>query len=232
MTRPRLLDLFSGAGGAAVGYHRAGFDVTGVDNRPQPRYPFTFVQGDALEYVAAHGGEFDAIHASPPCQAYSVSTIALRAAGKTYPDLIAPTRELLQTIGKPWVIENVPRAPVRPDIILCGCMFGDQLPGLKRERWFEVSWGPLWDLRPPCHHPEPIVTVIGHGPNQHSPYRHVRGAVWTHLKQRAMGIDWMNREELGEAIPPAYARYVGEQLAAHLERHYHRVGTPSRGQPR
>ena len=229
MTRPRILDLYCGAGGAAVGYHRAGFDVTGVDVRPQPRYPFEFVQRDAMQVLRflADNAEpwpgapsFDAIHASPPCQRYSISTAALRAAGKNYPDLVAPTRELLSATGLPWVIENVPRSPVRPDYILCGCMFGDQLPGLKRERWFEVSWGPLWDLRAPCHHPNPIVTVVEHGPgpNQRG-MRLLPGPEFHALKRRAMGIDWMNREELGEAIPPAYARYVGEQLAAHLDRH-------------
>lgn len=212
----KLLDLFSGAGGAAKGYADAGFTVVGVDNRPQPRYPFEFVQADALEFLGAHGTEFDAIHTSPPCQRYSVSTAAFRAAGKEYPDLVGPTRQALTATGRPWVIENVPGAPVRPDLVLCGCMFPGELPGLKRERWFEVSWGPLLELRPPCHHPEPIVTVIGHGPNQNSPYRHVHGSVWTQLKHRAMGIDWMNREELGEAIPPRYARFVGERLLAHL----------------
>lgn len=222
------LDAFCSAGGATRGYQLAGFRMTGVDIRPQPRYVGeTFIQGDALEYIRAHGHEYDFIHASPPCQRYSRSTAALRAAGKHYPDLIGPTRQLLDQIGLPWVIENVPGAPLRQDIVLCGCMFPGELPGLKRERWFEVSWGPVFELRPPCHHPDPIVTVIGHGPNQHSPYRYVHGSVWTRLKQDAMGIDWMNREELGEAIPPAYARHVGEQLAAHLEQMRGREAVPS-----
>ena len=96
MTRPRLLDLFCGAGGAAVGYHRAGFDVVGVDIKPQPRYPFEFVQADALEYVAEHGHEFDAIHASPPCQLY---TVANNIHGKNHPDLLPSTRERLIASG-------------------------------------------------------------------------------------------------------------------------------------
>jgi DNA (cytosine-5)-methyltransferase 1 len=182
-----------------------------------PRYAGdTFVQADALEYLAAHGNEYAAIHASPPCQRYSVSTAAFRAAGKDYPDLLGETRQALSRTGRPWVIENVPSAPMRRDIVLCGCMFPGELPGLKRERWFEVSWGPVAQLRPPCHHPEPIVTVVGHGPNHHSHYRRVHGAVWTQLKHRAMGIDWMRREELSEAIPPAYTRWLGEQLMHHL----------------
>ena len=107
--KPRLLDLFCGAGGAAMGYYRAGFDVVGVDIKPQPRYQFEFHQGDALEYCAAHGYEFDVIHASPPCQAYSVTR---SIHGNEYPDLVAVTRAALQATGKPWVIENVVGAPL------------------------------------------------------------------------------------------------------------------------
>ena len=106
--RPRLLDLFCGAGGAAMGYYRAGFDVVGVDIKPQPRYPFEFHQGDALAYPT---DRFDAIHASPPCQAYSQGTLSQRARGDVYPDLVAPTRQTLNCSGLPWVIENVPGAP-------------------------------------------------------------------------------------------------------------------------
>src|SRR5262245_38235984 len=105
----KLLDLFCGAGGAAMGYHRAGFEVVGVDHRPQPRYTFPFVRGDALEYALAHGREYDAIHASPPCQAYSA--LRARAPGRRYPDLFVATRSALEAVGKPWVVENVPGAP-------------------------------------------------------------------------------------------------------------------------
>ena len=205
-----------------MGYHRAGFDVIGVDIKPQPRYPFDFIQADAIAFLgdlnavfgrAVFGYEIAAIHASPPCQRWSISTAGLRAAGKEYPDLITPTRAELDASGLPWVMENVPGAPLRSDFVLCGCMF--LLPGLKRERWFETNWSGL-QMQSPCHHPDPIVTVIGHGPNQHSPYRHVPGAEWSRLKKAAMGIDWMNREELGEAIPPAYTQFIGEQLLTHL----------------
>ena len=212
--KPRLVDAFSGAGGAAKGYQRAGFYVVGIDIAPQPHYcGDEFIQGDALEMLADLDwlAGFDAIHASPPCQAYSVSTSGYRSMGKTYPDLLATTRDLLAGTGLPWVIENVPGAPMRIDYRLCGCMFG--LPKLRRERWFETSWHGF-DMRQPCYHPEPAVTVIGHGPNQHSAYKHLPGAEWTEMTRQAMGIDWMNREELGQAIPPAYTEYIGRQLLA------------------
>jgi len=208
---PLLVDLYCGAGGATRGYQQAGFRVIGVDHKPQPRYVGDqFVQADALEWLAtADLSQVVAIHASPPCQAYSISTAARRAAGHQYPDLLSPTRDALMATGLPWIIENVPGAPLRPDLVLCGCMF--DLPGLRRQRWFELSWRPF-ELRSPCHHPDPIVTVIGHGPNHHSHYRHLVGAEWTVLKQAAMGIDWMRRDELGEAIPPAYTNYLGGLL--------------------
>lgn len=161
MNRPRLLDLFCGGGGCSVGYHRAGFDVVGVDNRPMPRYPYEFVQADALDVLADTEflAGFDVIHASPPCQAYSNSTIGLRATGREYPDLVATTRGLLQANGHPWVIENVPGAPIRPNYKLCGCQFGLDL---RRERWFETSWHG-YQLLPPCNHPYPVPSVVGHG---------------------------------------------------------------------
>jgi DNA (cytosine-5)-methyltransferase 1 len=206
-----LLDLYSGAGGAAVGYHRAGFDVVGVDIKRQPRYPFEHHVADALEFLAAHGHEYDAVHASPPCQAYSISTLPNRLTGKQYPDLVAATRTGLVAAGRPWVIENVPGAPVRPDFKLCGCMFG--LPRLKRERLFETSWRGF-DLRAPCHHPEPVISVCGHDVPSHA--RKFGGPVSLALRKLAMGIDWMGRDELGLAIPPAYTEFIGEQLLAHL----------------
>src|SRR5665213_3193952 len=134
MSRPRLLDLFSGAGGAAVGYHRAGFEVVGVDIKPQPHYPFEFRQKDALWVLEGETMEgFDAIHASPPCQAYSK---ARKLQGLRHPDLIASVRELLLAISLPYVIENVPGAPLRNPVLLCGEMFG---LGVRRERLFETN---------------------------------------------------------------------------------------------
>lgn len=151
MTRPRLLDLFCGAGGAARGYQMAGFHVTGVDIKAQPRYAGdVFIQGDALEYCREHGHEFDAIHASPPCQAFT----ALKAMwnSREHPDLLTPTRELLREIGRPYVIENVPGAPMDTYVMLCGSMFllGCEDAELRRHRHFE-TW-PISPLTPPCNH--------------------------------------------------------------------------------
>ena len=211
MGRPRLLDLFCGAGGCSVGYMQAGFDVTGVDLHLQKNYPFTFHQGDALHFLAEHWQEFDAIHASPPCQAYSVAAQSERNAGKEYPDLLAPTRGLLELTGLPWVIENVPGAPMRPDIKICGCQVGLEL---RRERWFETSWQPFVMLSP-HHHDKPVVSVVGHGTP--SWVRQQLGYNPSIADYRAaMGIDWMNRNELSQAIPPAYTELVGLELAAHL----------------
>ncbi len=217
--KPRLLDLFCGAGGAAMGYHRAGFEVVGVDIDPQPNFPFEFYQADAMTWFDFDG--FDAIHASPPCQAYSAGTGKERAAGKRYPDLLPPTRELISATELPWVIENVPGAPMRPDFVLCGSMFG--LPGLRRHRWFETSWNGF-EMALACDHSRNAVTVVGHGPNSKSPlYRERRKRMkagedaekwWWTMCCEAMGIDWMNRDELAESIPPAYTELIGAHLLA------------------
>jgi len=195
----RLLDLFCGAGGAAYGYHLAGFDdIVGVDIKLQPRYPFEFVQADALDYVAEHGQEFDVIHASPPCQAFTNARVIH---GREHPDLLTPTRDSLDRVGKPWVIENVPGAPMRVDLMLCGSMFGESR--LKRHRWFEF-WAvlPLM-LLPPCGHSKQIVSVFGHGG-----HRYHGVAEW----REVMGIDWMIRDELAQAIPPAYTEWIGSKI--------------------
>ena len=213
MSRPKLLDLFSGAGGAGMGYHLAGFDVTGVDVRQMPRYPFAFVQADALEYVREHGHEFDAIHASPPCQAYVRSGMV--AKDGRHPDLLPATRVALQRTGHPWVIENVPGAPMRPDLVLCGSMFG---LAVRRHRWFESS-PPLepWTLA--CDHSRPITGVYGHPHgrggarrNGKRPMLPSNAETWS----RGMGIDWMRPSEITQAIPPAYTRFIGEQLLRYV----------------
>ena len=206
----RLLDLFCGAGGAAVGYHRAGFEVFGVDRNPQPRYPFEFVQADALEFPL---DGFDAIHASPPCQKYSAMTSCRVGLADKYEALAEAVRERLEASGSPWVIENVEGAPLnrRSDIfgnhgvMLCGSMFG--LP-LYRHRLFETSF-PIESPKHPPHdipaskaghwRPGTIISVCGNC----SPIS---------VARKAMGIDWMNREELAEAIPPAYTEFVGRRL--------------------
>jgi len=209
--RPRLLDTFSGAGGAAMGYHRAGFDVVGVDNRPQKRYPFEFHQADALEFIAQHGHEFDVIAASPPCQAYSV-TRSLHS--NEHPDLVAATRDALRATGKPYVIENVPGAPLTNYVILCGTMFGLQVI---RHRWFECE-PPILFAPASCNHTgrtgqskgqyhtldkSDLITCVGHNFQARS------GRI-------AMGIDWMTRDELAQAIPPAYTEWLGRRILAAL----------------
>ena len=206
MAKFRLLDLFCGAGGSSMGYYRAGFEVVGVDLARQKHYPFEFIQGDALSLSLAG---YDAIHASPPCQAYS---IASKYSGKAYPDLVARIRERLADTGSVWVIENVPGAPVRADIRLCGCMFGLRL---RRERWFETSWG-HFELRQPCLHDGPVVSVVGHGTPS-----------WVRQKLGfnprlvdycgAMGIDWMGCDELSQALPPVYTEYIGRRIMDQLE---------------
>ena len=208
MNAPRLLDLFCGAGGAAMGYHRAGFEVVGVDIAPQPHYPFRFIQADALTFSL---DGFDAIHASPPCQAYSWATRRDRA--DRFALLIDFTRLALDGLGLPYVIENVPGAPLREPAMLCGRMFG--LP-LIRHRLFETNWQ-LWPLPGHPRHVGLIragkaVTVAGHGGDN------VRGNGGRAAKQAAMGIDWMTDEELNEAIPPAYTEWIGAQLLVALER--------------
>jgi DNA (cytosine-5)-methyltransferase 1 len=209
MTRPRLLDLFCGAGGAAVGYHRAGFDIVGVDNRPQPNYPFEFHQGEAMTFPLAG---FDAIHASPPCQAYS---IANNLWGKDHPRLIEPVRERLLATELPYVIENVPGSPLRSPYLLCGLAFG---LGIKRHRLFETNIGLLVPACPYGHRMR-WITVFGNDAYETTGRRDFpsRRRVPIQRGYDAMGIDWMNRDELSEAIPPAYTQWIGEQLLAHLE---------------
>lgn len=173
-----------------------------------PRYPFEFHQGDALEFIREHGHQFNAIHASPPCQDHSVLR---RATGLEHGTgwLLAATRQALESTGAPWVIENVPGSPMRPDFRLCGCIFN--LPGLRRPRWFETSWQ-AFNLIPACTHTGPVVTVAGHGAQG---WQYRAGQRQTQAdRQSAMGIDWMNRDELAQAIPPAFTEYIGGFLLA------------------
>ena len=213
--RPRLLDLFCGAGGSAVGYHRAGFDVVGVDIAHQPNYPFEFVQANALDMLggAWMRGSFDVIHASPPCQSSSALTKGTNK-GRAYPDLIPATRALLSRSGLPFVIENVQGSAVRRDLTLCGEMFG---LAVIRHRYFEVEGLPV--VQPAHIKHRGRVAGMRHGEWFTGPYFAVYGdgggkgsvAQW----REAMGIDWTwNRKEIAEAIPPAYTEYVGRQLVA------------------
>lgn len=236
MSKPRILDLFCGAGGCSVGYHRAGFEVVGVDIRPQPKYPFKFFQHDALKVLEnlvrngnALGCFFDAIHASPPCQASS----SLRSLhpDKDYPELIPPTRDLLQQTGLPYVIENVVGSKLHNPIQLCGSAFR---LGVRRHRRFEANF-PL--MSPGCAHGlEDGDFPVGLG----SPTNAIRqrmarsrrltdGSVRSKIayiygstrypgdladRKRAMGIDWMTNKELTQAIPPAFTECIGSQLLA------------------
>lgn len=205
----KLLDLFCGAGGCAVGYHRAGFtEIVGVDNRPMPRYPFSFVQADALEFLAqVQPGEYDLIHASPPCQAHSKGS-KMRGTAHLHEDLIPETRRLLQALGTPYVIENVVGAPLAHHVELCGVMFG---LGVLRHRRFETSHL-LFQPPHPSHcgrvSDGAYVTVAGNGADS----RDFRLSTW----RRAMGIGWMEKRELCQAIPPAYTQWIGRQMIGAL----------------
>lgn len=210
MTRPLLLDLFCGAGGAAMGYHRAGFDVVGVDIKPQPHYPFPYVQADALEYLATEQDDwYDAIHASPPCQAFTAYR-RRRGVGESSPNLIPPTRSALQRSGKPYIIENVEGAKheLTGMMRLCGSSFGLDV---QRHRLFETS---AYFLSPPCNHSVWSPRFPGATDNP-GLRRTVEIGVWRiplKTQQEAIGIDWMSLDELSQAIPPAYTEYIGAQF--------------------
>jgi DNA (cytosine-5)-methyltransferase 1 len=215
--KPRLLDLFCGAGGAAMGYSRAGFEVVGVDIEPQPNYPFEFIQCDVMEFplhAAIFTRDIDAIHASPPCQSYSR---AMRHLAFPQPMLLDETRELLESTGLPYVIENVIGSPLphsddlfgRFGTTLCGTMFGMRI---YRHRLFETSFPVVADS---CNHSQPAM-------NPHN----VKGRELIYAEfgkqnpdpiwEREMGIDWMDRYEAREAIPPAYTEFIGQQLLENL----------------
>jgi len=190
-----------------MGYHRAGFgEIVGVDHLPQPRYPFEFVQADALEFLAEHGREFDVIHASPPCQRYSQATPNGYKEG--HPNLIRPTRQILSAIGKSYVIENVTgaRRHLKTPVMLCGSMFG---LSIFRHRWFEI-WPCALLLTPPCQHDFTPVYVTGS--TGRSGCGFPRKDATIAAKRQAMDIDWMVTSEIDQAIPPAYTKWIGQQL--------------------
>lgn len=197
----KALDLFCGAGGASMGLHRAGFDVVGVDIKPQPRYPFTFIQGDALR-PPIDLARFDFIWASPPCQQYT--PLRARQDWKEYPDLVAPVRAMLVASGVPYAIENVPGAPLGYYITLCGGMFGLRT---YRHRRFETSW-----LMFQPHHPTHIIKTSTKKRRKcldAGMHISVTGDVGTYVGMPCMGIDWMDGNELSQAIPPAYGEFIG-----------------------
>ena len=214
--RPLLLDLFCGAGGAAKGYHDAGFEIVGIVNRPQPHYPYEFVLADAMTYPL---DGFDVIHASPPCQAYS--WVTPKRAKSHHLDLLGLTRNRLANYS--YVIENVvgARNRMRDPVMLCGTMFGLKVI---RHRLFECSWGIVW---PPatCAHNGYVshgdyAAVYGHnsrgpriGKGQRLPKPTKEAPAWS----KAMAIDWMTLKELTQAVPPAYSEYLGKQMLKAME---------------
>lgn len=218
MRKPRLLDLFCCSGGAGMGYHRAGFEVVGVDIAPRPRYPFEFHQGDALEFLRDHGDEFDVIHASPPCQQFTRAGHLMRAQGNvsSKPDLIVPTRDALVALDVPYVLENVPGSPLIHPLVLCGSMFGlgvERPEGwrpLRRHRWFETS--------PGMAGPEDTHRTLGrplgvYGSRADDIPQGGQTAATVAEAQALLGIDWTNRwDELKESIPPAYTEWIGRRL--------------------
>jgi len=214
MTKPKLLDLFCGAGGAGMGYHRAGFEVVGVDINPMPNYPFKFIQGDAIDTLLSIGFCFDAFHASPPCQRYSVASKSWNGNADSHPDLVEPIRKILISSGKPYVIENVVGAPLKNAVTLCGTMFG----GLRviRHRLFESN---VLLLAPQCR-PHPLCYTVDKRKPHYGKLNEMTDFVMVNgggncsvaAASDAMGIDWMTKAELNDAIPPAYTEYIGKQL--------------------
>ena len=212
----KLLDLFCCAGGAALGYHRAGFDVTGVDITLQPNYPFPFIQADALALDMKFLRRFDAIHASPPCQSYSDLAKRNKNADK-WPRLVEPVRNLLTEAGRPWAIENVEGAPLIDPVVLCGTMF----LGLRviRHRLFETNF----PLRQPDHIPHvqhPKVHTLDKRKKHYGKTCEWKNFVMVTgggncsvaAARDAMGIEWMTKKEINESIPPAYTKYVGKEI--------------------
>lgn len=211
--RPRLLDLFCCAGGAGMGYSQAGFEVVGVDIDHQSKYPFTFIKADALALEPEFIASFDAIHASPPCQSYSVLS-KRNGNAHEWPRLIEPVRKMLKQSELPYVMENVVGAPLHNPVLLCGTMF----PHLRilRHRLFEANFL----IMPPPHGKHPLVHTFDRRKSHYG-----KTDEWTDFvsvtgggnctvaaARDAMGIDWMSKNEINESIPPAYTKFIGEQL--------------------
>lgn len=191
-----------------MGLYRAGFNVVGVDIEKQPHYPFPFLQADVLTLDPDWLASFDAVWASPPCQAFTRHAVQKGTADK-HPDLIEPTRSLLDTLDLPYCIENVETAPLRPDLMLCGSMFGLKLV---RHRVFEVSSFVVAQPEHGEHHPD-YITVTGHagGSSKRDGGTHFGN---TEQWKEAMGIDWLPGSKIKEAVPPAYSEHIGQAMVA------------------
>lgn len=207
--RPRVLDLFCCQGGAGKGYADAGCDVTGVDLAPQPRYPYRFIQADAIDFVREHGAGFDFIHASPPCQ---FDSDCQRLQGNDHPDLIGPTRAALEATGRPFVIENVRGAlpKLRTPVLMCGGMFA---MATYRHRYFETGGG--FALVQPRHprHTAPQAKMGRPVPPGHYG-QFVGNFSGVALAKQVMDVPWMNRDGIRECIPPAYTAWIGRAFTA------------------
>jgi DNA (cytosine-5)-methyltransferase 1 len=202
-----VLDTYCKQGGASMGYYLAGFDVIGVDLDDQPVYPFPFIQGDAVEYIRTHGAEYDLLAGSPPCRRY---TKAQRIRGNEHPDLIPPTREAMESTGRPWIIENVEGAPLLDAVTLCGAMFGLRT---YRHRLFESSLPLGTKLHP--RHTAPVAKMGRRV--QPGEFMHIVGNfTGAELAREIMQMPWATRDGLRDAIPPAYSRFLGTQAAEQI----------------
>lgn len=213
--KPLLLDLFCGAGISAIGWNRAGFEVVGVDIKPQKRYPFQFILADALTYVAAHGHEYSAVVASPPCQQFSKASRLAGKHRKEHPNLIPQTRALLQALGKPYLIENVKGAPLLNPVEMCGAWFPNVWT--YRHRYFESS---VMLLTPPHIPHDDNCPPAGRGYSRKGFVSICAGGIrGVNKRQRldTMGVDrYVTNYELAQAYPPAYAEYLGRQLIQYV----------------
>ena len=222
----RMVDLCCKAGGCSVGYMQAAqelgitLEIVGVDIQHQPNYPFPFIKADAVRFIKACRNSFDFIHASPPCQAYSIQTISLRKKGQEYIDILKKLRTEMQRTKKPYVIENVPGAPMRADLVFRGDMFGLKV---LRKRLFEIE--DLFVLQPGLptkkgsERKGDFVTVTGNGhlKTRAKNISKVEGNTIIELWSNAMGIDWMTKKELSQAIPPAYTKYIGLHIFPNIK---------------
>lgn len=209
----RLLDLYCCAGGAGMGFHQAGFEVVGIDIEPQQKYPFEFIQDDAIDYLKANWKKFDAIHGSPPCQGYS--NLTPKEHKHKHEKMIDVLRSELLKTGKPFIIENV--AGARHDLIkpimLCGSMFGLRT---QRHRYFETSFEVNVPFK--CDHSElPLLVTTASKASREKRFKLGMQPKSVTNAPLAYGIDWMDFKGLKEAIPPAYTKFIGSQLLLHLQ---------------